>query len=139
MTSKQVVGKEELVRLQEKNSTLQKFKEAKRIDARKRHRISYKECGGIWYRKRQRKGEVGDTRKQILVPKSLRAKVMKEVHDSLFGGPLGVKKTAVRILINFFRPGLHHGVTNFCRLCDACQKTVPRRSVPRAILGDIHH
>ena len=41
----------------------------------------------------QRKDDVGDPRKQILVPKSLRERVMGVAHDSLFGGHLGVKKT----------------------------------------------
>ena len=62
---------------------------------------------------------------------------MGVVHDSHFGGHLGVNKTEDRIQTNFFRPGLHEDVTSFCRCCDACQKTVARGSVPRAPLGDM--
>ena len=112
-TSKMAVDKEELVRLQE-DSTLQKFKEAKGTETGKGYRITYEKRGGIWYRIRQRKYEVGDTRKQILVPKSLRAKVMEVALDSLFGGHLGVKKTEDMIQTNFFWPGLHDDVSSFC-------------------------
>ena len=59
--------------------------------------VSYEKREGIWYRIRQRKDDVGDPRKQILVPKSFREKVMRVTHDSLFGGHLGVKKTENRI------------------------------------------
>ena len=68
--------------------------------------VSYEKRGGVWYRIRQRKYDVGDTRKQILVPKSLRERVMGVAHDSLFGGHLGLKKTEDRIQTNFFWPGL---------------------------------
>ena len=124
------VDKEELVKPQKEDSTLQKFKETKRTETRKSYRISYEKRGGIWYRVRQRKDEVVDDLKQILVPKSLRAKVMEAAHDSLFGGYLGVKKTENRIQTNFFWPELHDDVTSFCRSCDVCQKTVPGGSVP---------
>ena len=80
---------------------------------------------------------MGDTRKQILVPKSLRAKVTEVAYDSLFDQHLEVKKTEDRIKTNFFWLGLHDDVTSFCRSCDVCQKTVPRGSVPRAPLGNI--
>ena len=59
--------------------------------------VSYEKRGGIWYRIRQRKDDVGDPRKQILVPKPLRKTVMGVAHDSVFGGHLGVKKTEDRI------------------------------------------
>ena len=99
--------------------------------------FSYEKRGGIRYRIRQRKDDVGDPRKQILVSKSLRERVMVVAHDSLFGGQLGVKKTEDRIQTNFVWPGLHEDVTSFCWSCDVCQKTVARSSVPRAPLGDM--
>ena len=53
MTSKMAVDKEELVRLQEKDSTLQKLKKAKGTETKKGYKSSEKH-GGIWYRIRQR-------------------------------------------------------------------------------------
>ena len=87
----------------------------------------------IWYRIRQNNHEEGDTRKHILVPKLLRAKVMEVDHDFLFGGHFGVKKTN-KIRTNFFWPELHDDVTSFFRSCVTCQKTAPRGSIPRAPL-----
>ena len=111
---------------------LQKFKEAKETETRKEYKIAFEKRGGIWYQIRQRNDEVGDTRKQTLVPKSLREQVMEEAHDSL-----GVKDTKGKMQTNFFWPGLHNDVTSFCQSCDVCQKIVPRESVPLALLGDM--
>ena len=97
MTSKMDVDKEELVIMQEKDFTSQKFKETKETETRKGYRIAYEKRRGIWYLISQRKDEVEDTRKQILVHKSLREKVMEMTHYSLFGRRLGVSKTERRI------------------------------------------
>ena len=137
VTAKIAVNKADLIKLQEEDSTLQKFKDLKDAETRKGYLVSYEKRGGIWYRLRQRKDDLGDTQKQILVPKSLRERVMEVAHDSLFGGHLGIKKTEDRIQTNFFWPGLHADVTSFCRSCDVCQKTVDKGSVPRAPLGDM--
>ena len=99
--------------------------------------VSYDKQGGTCYRIHQRKNDVGNPRKQILVTKSLRERVMGVAHDSLFGGYLGVKKTEDRIQTNFFRPGLHEHVTSFCRSCYVCQKTVARGSILWAPLRDM--
>ena len=105
VTSKMALDKEELVRLQEEDSTLQKFKEAKGTETSKSYRVTYEKRGGIWYQIRQRKDEMGDTRKQILVLRPLRVKVMEVADNSLFGGHLVVKKKEDGIPTNFFCPG----------------------------------
>ena len=136
VTDKMSINKKDLIKTQEEDPTLQKLKQLKGTETRKGYVVSYEKRGGIWYRIRQKKDDVGDPRKQILVPKSLGG-VMGVAYDSLFGGHLGVKKTEDRIQTNFFRPGLHEDVSSFCRSCDVCQKTVARGSVPRAPLGDM--
>ena len=137
VTDKLSINKKSLIKMQEEDPTLQKLKKLKRTETRKGYVISYEKRGGIWYRIRQRKDVVGDPRKQILLPKSLRERVMRVAHDSLFGGHLGVKKTEDQIQTNFFWPGLHEDVTSSCRSCDVCQMTVARGSEPRAPLGDM--
>ena len=136
VTDKMSINKNDLIKMQEEDSTLQKLKQLKGTETRKGYVVSYEKRGGIRYRIRQRKDDVGNPRKQILVPKTLRERVMGVAHDSLIGGQLGVKKTENRIQTNFFRPGLHEDVTSFCRSC-VVQKTVARGSVPRAFLGDM--
>ena len=52
-------------------------------------------------------------------------------HKSAFSGHLGAKKTEVRILPNFFWPGLRKDIIRFCCSCDVCQRTVKRdKKVP---------
>ena len=137
VTDKMSINKKDLMKMQEEDPILQKLKQLKGTETREGYVVSYEKRGRIWYRIRQRKNDVGDPRKQILVPKSLREREMGVAHDSLFGGHLGVKKTEDRIQTNFLWPGLHEDVTSFCRSCDVCQKTVARGSVSRAPLGDI--
>ena len=122
--------------MQKEDLTLQKLKQLKGTETRKGYVVSY-EKQEIWYPIRQRKDVARDPHKQILVPQSLRERVIKVAHDSFFGGHLGVKKTEDRIHMNFFWPGLHEDVTSFCRSCDVYQKTVARGSVPQAPLRDM--
>jgi len=52
---------------------------------------------------------------QLVVPLSLRNKVLELAHSSTFGGHLGIRKTYERVLSNFHWVGLHGDVTRFCR------------------------
>ena len=86
VTDKMSINKKNLIKMQEEDPTLQKLKQLKGTETRKRYVVSYEKRGGICYRMPQRKDDVGDPRKQILVPKSLKERVMGMAHDSLFGG-----------------------------------------------------
>ena len=81
--------------------------------------------------------ELRECSEQILVPKTLRGKVMEVAHDSIFAGHVGTKKTKDRIQTNFYWPGMQGNVTSFCRLYVACQKKNGKRSVPRVPRGDM--
>ena len=50
---------------------------------------------------------------QLVVPKVLRQQVMSVNHESAFIGHLGAKKTEVKILPNFFWPGMHQDFIRF--------------------------
>ena len=43
----------------------------------------------------------------------------------------------VRILPNFFRPGLREDVISFCHSCDVCQRTVKKGIVKKVPLGSM--
>ena len=62
---------------------------------------------------------------------------MSENYESAFIGHLGVKKTEVRILPNFFLPGLRQHITRFCRSCDVCQRTIKMGIVKKVPLGSM--
>ena len=78
---------------------------------REKYLVMYKKLKGILYRIRQRKDALGETGKQILIPKLLRTRVMEVAHDSIFRGYLEIKKTEDRIQTNFYWPGMNKDVT----------------------------
>ena len=91
---------------------------------------------GLLYRKHQ-ETKTGRSSNQLVVPKGLRKQVMYVNHKSAFSGHLGVRKTEVRILPNFFWPGLHQDIIRFCRSCDVCQRTVKKGNVKEVPLGSM--
>ena len=60
VTDKMSINKKDLIKLQEEDLTLQKFKQLKGTETRKGYVVSYEKRGGIWYWIRQRKNNVGD-------------------------------------------------------------------------------
>ena len=84
---------------------------------------------GLLYRKHQ---EMKTRRSnQLVVPKGLQQhQVMSVNQESAFSGHLGVKKKEVRILPNFFWPGLHQDVIRFC-VPVMCAKEQSRRVMSR--------
>lgn len=72
--------------------------------------------------------------KQIVVPKGLRETVLCTGHDAIFAGHCGVKRTLQRVTKSFFWPGVRKDVTDYCRSCDICQKTIQKGRVPCAPL-----
>ena len=91
---------------------------------------------GLLYRKHQ-ETKTGQSFNQLVVSKELRRQVMSVNHESAFSGHLGAKKTEVRILPNFFLPGLHQDVIRLCHSCDVCQRTIKRGSVRKVPLGSM--
>ena len=61
---------------------------------------------GLLHRKHQEM-KTGRSSNQLVVPKGLQQQVMSVNHESAFSGHLGVKKTEVRIIPNFFWSGRH--------------------------------
>ena len=65
---------------------------------------------------------------QAVLPKKQRADVMKEVHNNLTGGHLGVKKTLSHLRQRFYWMGMRHDVEEWCRSCEVCcAKKGPKR------------
>ncbi|XP_038059124.1 uncharacterized protein LOC119730344 [Patiria miniata] len=92
--------------------------------------------GGLLYRQFQsERFSQGNVIHQLVVPAKYRKLVMKLGHEAIIGGHQGAKKTADKILTDFFWPGIHSEVTRFCRSCDVCQRTVQKGRVTRVPLG----
>ena len=99
---------------------------------------SYRVDKGLLYRivTKQKLG-LNTEERQLVVPKKYRQAVLNLGHETLLAGHMGIVKTTDRIQSNFFWPGMHLDVQNFCRSCDICQRTVPRGRVAKAPLGQM--
>ncbi len=67
-------------------------------------------------------GLIGTADGKILVPESLREKILIRFHDSPFAGHLGVKKTTVRIQRRFKGPFMVREIRDYIRKCELCAK-----------------
>ena len=137
VTAQTSITKNELAKLQQEDNTLEKYADLEDAVRKGDNEIKYEKRRGVLYRIRNRVDGLGGYSKQIMVPKTLRRKIMEVVHDTIFGGHLGIKKTKERIQTNFYWVGMQGDVTSFCRSCDVYQKTTAKGSVPRVPLGDI--
>ena len=131
------VDKSTIENLQKKDSTLKKcFDRIGKPIIRENYVGEFYKKNGLLYRKHQ-ETKTGRSFNQLVVTKELRRQVMSVNHESAFSGHLGAKKTEVRILPNFFWPGLRQDIIRFCHSCDVCQRTVKRGSVKKVPLGSM--
>ena len=74
---------------------------------------------------------------QLVVPKSLRKEILKELHEGAMGAHLGEEKLLNQVKQRFYWPGHFNDVKNWCRTCPTCavSKTPPKK--PRAALHSI--
>jgi transposase InsO family protein len=74
---------------------------------------------------------------QVVLPSSLRLRVLQMAHEIPIAGHLGVKKTLARISSHFWWPGLGKSVAYFCKTCDVCQRMAKSYKPPRAELHSL--
>ena len=121
--------------LQKKDSTLKKcFDGVGKPIIRENYVGELYMKNGLLYPKHQ-ETKTGRSSNQSVIPKGLRQQVMSVNNKSAFSGHLGVKKTEVRILPNFFWPGLRQDVIRFCCSCDVCQRTGKKGNIKKVPLG----
>ena len=95
VTSRYSVTKEKLCRMQNENEDLKPFAENKEAVKRGEYDVKFKKYLGLLYRIRRRSDGLGETEKQIMVPKSLRHRVMEVAHDSMFGDHFGTRRQKI--------------------------------------------
>ena len=71
---------------------------------------------------------------QILVPTSLRAKILSLAHDKPFSAHMGINRTLFRLMLSFYWPGVSGDVRKFCKSCDTCLKMKPKGRTPKVPL-----
>jgi transposase InsO family protein len=77
----------------------------------------------------------GKTRKQVVVPKEMRPKVLEVAHDSPMAGHQGQARTRERVWQDFYWPGMVSDIKRYCASCDACQKTFPKGKQRKMTIG----
>ena len=64
---------------------------------------------------------------QLIVPKQYRRDVMRIAHESIMVGYQTTRRTVDRFTAELYRPGITSDIKRYCRSCDICQRTVPKR------------
>ena len=91
--------------------------------------------GGLLYRKWVPEESGMKLFVQLVLPKSLRSKVLWELHTKLVGGHLGVAKTLAQVRRRFYWPCFKADIQRWCRHCEICQQKKPGRGPCRAKLN----
>lgn len=79
--------------------------------------------------------EQGKMFSQLVVPTTLREKVMRMGHETLMAGHLAARKSLDRIQRHFYWPGIQADIRRFCASCDVCQRTVGKGKTSKVPLG----
>jgi len=74
---------------------------------------------------------------QLVVPESLREKVVSLAHDTLLSGHSGSTKTLNKVLQEFYWPGINNFVLRYVSSCDLCRRNVSKGTVGKAPLGSL--
>ena len=133
------VTPDEIKKLQEEDETLKKYREMSELENKEgvqTDKIQFIKKNGLLYRKYNEvlKDEV---KLQLMVPKSLRDKVLNIAHCSLLSAHLGIKKTHDKICNDFYWPSINQDVRRFVLSCDICQRTVDKKVTYRAPMGHL--
>lgn len=86
---------------------------------------------GIVLRKVKIKGK---WHSQVVVPESMKKKIMELGHDSTHAGHLGISSTKKRIMQHFTWKGVTVDIKNYVRSCDTCQRKLPKGFTPNVPL-----
>ena len=75
---------------------------------------------------------------QLVVPKSQRKDILRELHEGVVGGHLGEVKVLGKLKERFYWPGHATDVKNWCRTCSACAQRKTPAPKKRAQLQSVH-
>ena len=71
------------------------------------------------------------------MPLKYRSGVMKLAHEGLMSAHLGVARTFDKVHSQFYWPHMYQEVSDFCKSCDICQRTLPKGKVGKVPLGKV--
>lgn len=94
-----------------------------------------KKEGDVWYY--QWINQRGDEWK-VLIPDTLRERVMTEHHNTKMGGHFGVMRTLEKLRSSpYYWPNMRTSVEEWVRQCNVCQRTKPEVKQERAVMGKL--
>ncbi|RNA24495.1 Retrovirus-related Pol poly from transposon [Brachionus plicatilis] len=70
----------------------------------------------------------GSNVNQFVLPKQIQDRVIKHMHEIIYNGHLGRRKTIEKITSRFYRPYLQTAVKKIIRECEVCQKVKGTKS-----------
>jgi len=111
-----VVDRNELVRLQLEDKSLEKYWDRRDIKVKGEQEVSFEEKDGVLYRSYKHPHVNGDKPiRQVMVPTPLRGQLMELAPESIMGGHMGVKKTTDKIQKAFYWPRIQGDVSRHCK------------------------
>jgi hypothetical protein len=76
---------------------------------------------------------IGPNRELLLVPETFKTNILRQAHDAVIGGHMGVQKTLCKVKQSLYWIGLRKAVTYWvrsCKICQARKKPVPPYRAP---------
>jgi len=70
-----------------------------------------------------------------VIPRALRAGILKEFHDAPQAGHMGVKKTKERIKSRVYWPKMNKDIAEYVKTCEICQKVKYENQKPAGLKG----
>lgn len=75
---------------------------------------------GVLVKRWEAVGGMGRDAWLVVVPRTMRPELLKEVHAGVTSGHVGEKRTLQRLRQRFYWGGMRSDVTEWCRACDVC-------------------
>lgn len=91
---------------------------------------------GVVYKVFQKQNGCGQFR-QLVVPRSLKEEVMRQMHDTVMAGHLGVKKTKEKLKQRYYWFNMSEDIGLYIKGCDTCAADKKPQKKPRAPLGHL--
>ena len=122
------ISPEELRKRQKEDPSLEKIRKAADTGIMKHGKTIVWRNDILYQSSLDKKGE---EKLVVVVPKSLRYKILSFAHDHAFAGHLCTKKTTEKIRREFWWPSCAAEIKRYCLSCDICQRSTPKpRSFP---------
>ncbi|XP_056466778.1 uncharacterized protein LOC130405625 [Gadus chalcogrammus] len=74
---------------------------------------------------------------QVLLPRTFRPDIMRQMHEGQVGGHFGVERTVARLQTRYFWYRMREDVALWCNTCTSCASKARPRKTPQAPMGTV--